>query len=65
MPMKTRSMLWIAIAMPIAVVATILAWVPGQAPLLSFALFGLAFIFCLGGLTAAVDRCAGALEKRN
>lgn len=64
--MKTRSMLWIAIAIPIAALATILAWVaPGQAPLLSFALFGLAFIFCLGGLTAAVDRCAGALEKRN
>jgi uncharacterized membrane protein YtjA (UPF0391 family) len=56
---------WIAIA--IAVIATFLGWITtatGQT-IIAFILFALAFIFCLAGLTEAVNRCANALEKRN
>jgi cobalamin biosynthesis protein CobD/CbiB len=59
---------WIAIAIVVAVFATVLGWAASGHPEAfapAFALFALAFILCLAGLVEAVNRCADALEKRN
>jgi hypothetical protein len=54
------------VAISVAVIAVVLAWLPyGGPPIRMVALLGLAFIVCFAALIETVHRCADALERRN
>jgi hypothetical protein len=52
------------IATSIAAIAALLAWLGGKRLNQLSPLPALTFIICFGGLIAAINRCANALEKR-